>query len=403
MILLLLCSGRIFSQEAPLAGGGRISSVEISGLKKTKPYIARYPLEKFIGQDGETLDLNEVEAAVRNTGVLEPVAVELAGDGNGGLILQIRVREKWSIFPFPLISFNSGERNFGLFLGDTNAFGLRDQAFAGGAYGSGGWMAMAFYNYTPDRAGGLGWSAGFMYSRQERKDTDRRQRSYRRYTADTLRVFPALNYSLADHFSGRMGISFTGITVQKAPLRAPDDAMVLGFSPGLSVRDSHWDGRLLSEQSASLEYTFNLGLQGSSFHTVKFRGVYEKSLVPGFRLSLRSGVVWTSSSNSLFEFNPKECQVDILPPEFSARQGWGFSGGFEKYLVEFRFGTISALGSWQVIYSQGPVSGDELDQGPSAGVRFYLSRLALPAFGAGIAYNMNSGFFQFAFSLGIGF
>ncbi|MDR2072185.1 MAG: hypothetical protein LBP60_01955 [Spirochaetaceae bacterium] len=403
LLLLFLCIPAAFSQEPPFPGEGLISSIEIRGLTKTKPHVARYPFEKFIGLKAETLDLNEVEAAVRDTGILEPVAVELAADGNGGLILQITVREKWSLIPFPLVYLDSGARNFGLFLVDTNAFGLRDQAVVGGAYGSGGWTAMALYNYTPDRAGGLGWNAGFAYSRQERKDTDRDQQVYRRYTADTLQVFPALHYSFKDHFFGKMGISFTGITLQKASSKAPGDAMILGFSPGLSVRYSHWDGYLLSEQTASLEYTFNLNLRGSSFHTAEFQGIYEKSLSPGFRLNLRTAMVWTSSSDPLFESNPKKSQVDVLPRTFSARQYWGFSGGFEKYLVKFRFGTVSALGTWQVVYSQGPISDGEFDHGPAGGVRFYLSRLALPAIGAGIAYNMSSGIFQFTFSLGMGF
>jgi hypothetical protein len=388
------------AQESP-PPGGQISSIEINGLKKTKLPVARYPLEKFIGRDAETLDLNEVEAVIRDMGILEPEAVELADDGGGGRILRIRVREKWSLIPFPVISLGSGEMSFGLFVLDTNAFGLRDQAAAGGLYSPSGWMVMGMYNYTPDRSGGLGWSAGGIYNRWEREDVDRHDRVYRRYTTDTLRVFPGLRYSFTDHLSGKFGVSFTTITVQEKVLKAPDNAMVLGFSPGLSLRYSHWDGFLLSEQSASLEYTFNAGLRGPSFHTVELGGRYEKSLLPGFRLNLQTGAAWTDSSDPLFEQNPKG--ADILPRNFSARYYGSFSGGLEKYLVKFRFGTISLLGSWQIVYSHGPVLGEGVDHGPSGGLRFYLSRLAVPALGIGAAYNINSGLFQFAFNLGMGF
>jgi outer membrane protein assembly factor BamA len=399
LALLLGCLSPLVAQE------GVITSIEITGLKRTKPHIARYPLETFLGRDAASLDLNEVEAAVRDTGILEPSLVELAA-GEDGTILRVTVEEKWSIFPFPMASFGSGGTSFGLFLIDSNAFGLRDQAAIGGMYGSAGWMTAAMYNNTPDREGRLGWNTAFMYSRQEREDTNRNEKVLRRYTADTLNLSLGVYYPFTGHFTASAGISFTNVSPENdsSALSISDErARLLGFSPGISLRYSDWDGYLLSQQSLSLEYTYNLGISGSSFHTVKFRGVYEKSLIPGFRLNLNTGAVWKPGAGLLFEDGPQQAQVDILPRRFSALHYAGFSAGLEKYLVKFRFGTLTALASWQGVFSHGPLSGDEFDHGPSGGVRFYLSRLAIPALGAGMAYNINSGLSQFTFSLGMSF
>jgi outer membrane protein assembly factor BamA len=399
LLLGILCLFPLAAQE------NVITSIEIIGLKRTKPHIARYPLETFLGRDVASLDLNEVEAAVRDTGILEPSLVELAA-GEDGTVLRVTVEEKWSILPFPMASFGSGGTSFGLFLLDTNAFGLRDQMAVGGMYGSAGWMAAAMYNNTPDRTGRPGWNTAFMYNRQEKEDMDRDEKVLRRYTADTLYLSLGLYYPFTGHFTGSAGISFSNVSPKNnsSAFNNPDEeARLLGFSPGIALRYSNWDGYLLSEQSLSLKYTYALGISGSSFHIVELQAAYEKSLVPGFRLNLNTGAVWKPGAGPLFEDGPRQAKVDILPGQFSALHYMGFSAGLEKYLVKIRFGTLTVLAAWQGVFSQGPLSGYEFDHGPSGGVRFYLSRLAIPALGAGIAYNMNSGLSQFTFSLGMSF
>jgi hypothetical protein len=95
--------------------------------------------------------------------------------------------------------------------------------------------------------------------------------------------------------------------------------------------------------------------------------------------------------------------VSILPRDFSARHYAGFSAGLEKHIYKAAWGTLSVQGSWQGVFSDGPVSGFEFNHGPALGVLFYLSRVAIPAIGGGAAYNMKSGLFQAAFSVGMAF
>ncbi|MDR0447819.1 MAG: hypothetical protein LBH07_04040 [Treponema sp.] len=385
-------------------------------MKRTKPHIARYPLEQFLGREGKSLDKNEVLAVVKDTGVLEPVEVELIEEEEG-LILCVTVEEKWAIFPIPLVIGGSGGTNFGIFFADTNAFGLRDQAALGGMYGSSGIFAMAVYRHTPARRRLPGWNSFFMYGRREQEDLDRDERIHRLYTIDQLRLSLGLFYPFSGHITGSAAFSFTDISPKENPkknidaINTPENGVrILGFTPGLSLRYSSWDGFLLSQKSLSLDYSYNAALVefAPSFHQVDFRGIYEQSLVPGLRFILRSGAVVKSGfsggpMDSFFEEGPQKAQVDILPRKFSALHYAGFSTGFEKSLFNVKWGTFSVLGSWQCVFSRGPISGDEFDQGPSGGFRFYLRRLALPALGANLAYNMYSGLYQFVFSLGMEF
>ena len=419
-IVLFLVSGvtPLSSQEAAGAGAsstisGTITSIEITGLKRTRPHAARYPLEKFLGREGATLDLNEVMAAVKDTRILEPHEVELI-ETEEGLTLHLTVEEKWSIFPVPMVMAGSGDYSFSIFLADTNALGLMDIAAAGGTYGSSGWMGMFMYRHTPNRKGPPGWNTFFMYSRRERKDLDRDERMYRRYTADQLRVSTGLNYPFTGFFSAYTNLSFTDISLKKTDntFNPPGEGVrLLGFSPGLLFQHSLWDGYLLSQRNANASYSYNLALKGPSYHQMELRFVYEQPMIPGFRVNLRGGASWKSQirtgtdpgGNPLFEEGPNKAQVDILPRRFSALRYAGISAGLEKYIFKSRWGTLSIFGSWQCVTSYGPIAGLEFDHGPSGGIRFYLSRLALPAMGAGVAHNIISGRMQFAFSMGMEF
>jgi len=381
----------------------KITSIEITGLKRTKPHVAQYPLEIFLGRDGSTLDLDEVKAVVVETGNLEPKTIELI-ETEEGMVLHVTVNEKWTIFPFPFFMATSGETNFGLFLTDFNFLGLRDQAALGGMYGTSRWMAMAMYNHTPDRKGRPGWSTFFSYNRGDQTDTDREEVVHRRYSSVRIRSAIGLQYPLTDFLSGGASISYTGISLyeNEKDFNPPEnDAVHVGFSPRLSLQSkSDWDGIFLSRQILSLEYGFYYGISGSSYHQAGISGVFERSVIPGFRFYARSGAVWKSTENPLFEDGPSRAQVDILPRNFSARNYAGFSAGFEKSIFTIRWGTLSILSSWQFAFSQGSIPGLEFDNGPSGGLRFYLSRLALPAMGFTFAYNMNTRLYQFAINAG---
>ena len=403
---LMLGISQLYSQEETSTETAReITGLEVIGLKRTKDHIARYPLERFIGRQADSLDTNEVTAVVKDTGILEPAGVELI-ETEEGVILRVTVQEKWTIIPFPLAMVSSGGNTFGLFLLDTNAFGLRDQAALGGMYGSTGWLAMALYNHTPNRRGQFGWNSSFMYSRREQEDQDRDEKIHRRYTTDQLRFSFGLYYPFTNHLTVFGAASFSKITLKdnNKTFNPPEDgAMLLGLIPGISLRYSDWDGFLLSQQSLSLEYHYNFAISGSPYQQTEMKAIFEKSIIPGFRLALKSGSVWTSGSDPKYEEGPHAAQVDILPRSFSAKHYAGLSAGLEKHLFKTKMGTLSVLSSWQCVFSHGPISGDEFDNGPSGGIRFYLTRIALPAMGITAAYNMNSGLVQFGFNLGMEF
>ena len=408
-VLLLFTLVFMVSNTLPLYSQ-EIISIEITGLKRTKQYIANYPLEKFLGRDGTTLDLNEVEAAVRDTGILEPAKIELIQTDNG-MILHVEMAEKWTIIPYPVLSVVPGAYNMGLYIIDSNFLGIRDQAAIGGTFGTPGWMVMAMYGHTPNKRGLPGWNTNFLFNHGNRVDQDRDLVVHRYYFVDQLRFSFGMQHALTNFLAGGASVSFTYISINDDPrtFNPPDSGGIfLGFSTALATRTSSWDGYLLSQRSLSVDYGYNHGIRGPSYHQMGYTAIYDRSLIPGFRLSLRSGGIRRSAANlvsevdPLFEIGPARSQVSILPGGFTAGNYLGLSAGLEKHIFRIPWGTLSIIAAWQLVYSQGLISGRQFSNGPFGEIRFYMSRIAVPALGFGIAYNMNSGRLQFGLNMSTG-
>jgi hypothetical protein len=400
LFFLLGAGVPIFSQSENV-----ITAVRITGLKRTKPRTAEEPLRRFIGRDAADIDTDQVKAVVLDQGILEPISVAVEDNAEGtGKTLVIETREKWAIFPIPVFFAGSGGISAGLALFDANAFGLNHKAAVTGMYRSGGWLAVAMYTIPPAGPRHFGWNANVFFSEGERRNGSANDETLRRFSTRSIAAGLSPQYQISNVLNAVFHISYTNITLLDAenPIREPDSgARFIQFSPELSIRRSDWDGYLLSEESASLKYNFILDIASPLWHFLSFKSVYEKSIIPGFRASIRVGGLYKPDAPLLLESGPNESGVNIFPGSFSARHYAGLSLGLEKYLYRFSFGAISLIGAWQMAYSNGPILGNRFDYGVMGSLRFYMSRLAIPAVGFGVAYNIPADYFQFSFSIGM--
>jgi hypothetical protein len=381
-------------------------AARVDGLKRTRPRVAQAALRKFIGQDAERIDLNDVRAAILDTGILEPLEVEIL-ETEGGSLIRAEVQDKWSIFPIPIFFIGSGEFQAGAAFYDANSLGLNHKTALMGMYQQEGWMVYGMYAAPPGGKGLPGWSLSGAFSRSRREDQDQKQEeTLRRFNLDSLSAAASLNYRFTDTLGASLRFGYAGRFLRETeePLRAPEkDAQGLRMGAELSLRKTSWDGYFLSEKSASLAYAWFLGLGSPSFHSLSFDGTLQHSVFPGFRTDLRGSLAYDPGAGVLFESGPGRARVNILPRSFSARHYAGLSLGLEKYLCKFSFGTLSLLAAWQTAYSYGSILEGQFDQGPAAAVSLYLSKLAIPALGGGLAYNLTREKFQFYFSIGMSF
>jgi hypothetical protein len=402
--------GRIAAQRVTRqkeSNAGKILGISFYGLKRTKIRIAEQPLKKYLGRLASEVDLNEVRAAILTLGILEPVSLDFVEAPEGGFYLRAEVKEKWAILPLPMVFYSSsGELTAGAAFLDANAFGINEKFGAGGIYRTNGWIAVAFYDHASGREWVPGWNCFGMYSQELRIDTDQAEAQIRRFALDALSIRWGLNYRLSELFQTGLSLAYRDVALREPDSypTAPDSgARVISIVPDISIRRNRWDGYLLSEQEASIRYAAGIGLDGRAFHSVSLTGTYEQSLVPGFRVIGKTGLRYDPEAPLLFESSPASAQVDILPQTYRARHYAGASLGLEKYLFKTALGTLSVHASYQTAYSQNTYAGNEFDHGAAGGIRFYMSKLAVPALGIIGAYNAAKNHALFSFSLGASF
>ncbi|MDR0539686.1 MAG: hypothetical protein LBG74_04190 [Spirochaetaceae bacterium] len=388
----------VFSQPEDV-----ITSIRITGLKRTKHHTAEEPLRRFAGQEASSIDADKVKAAIIDQGILEPLSVAIEEEASSKTLV-VEVREKWTLFAIPIFFAGSNGISGGVAVFDANAFGLNHKIAASGMYQSEGWLAMAMYAALPGSPRHFGWGGSVFVSEGERRDSGPSNETLRRFNIRSIAARFSPQYQISNSLNAAFPVSYTNIALldTASPRRAPDSgAQFVQFGPEFSVRSTSWDGYLLSEKSAQMEYHLVLEIDSRLWHSLSFKGIYEKAIVPGFRMSFRGGALYSPDVPPFLENGPSESGVNILPNSFSARHYAGLSLGLEKYICRFSFGTISILGAWQMVYSNGPILENRFDYGATGSLRFYMSRLAIPAVGLGIAYNIPEAYFQFSFSIGM--
>jgi outer membrane protein assembly factor BamA len=253
-VFLMIAAG-LFSQE------NIITAVSVSGLKRTKSYIIKRPLQKFIGRDAESIDINEVIAILQSATIVEPLAVEIENNQEGnGKTLAVTVREKWSVFPIPFFSINSSGWGIGGAFMDTNAFGIKDNMMLMGSYGTNGWMANIMYIHSPASVGSFGWNLMGMFLFQDKESVDQKDEEIlRRFNSMTINPSIGLSYKLTDLITPSISVGYKNVMLRDtdSPVNAPENGVqAMSITPGIGILHNTWDGYFLNEKSASLKYNY---------------------------------------------------------------------------------------------------------------------------------------------------
>jgi hypothetical protein len=290
---------------------------------------------------------------------------------------------------------------------DTNAFGIMDLINLGGGYGSDSWTVNLMYIRSPKAVGDFGFMFMGMFTNQETENTDQTGN-------DVLQRFNSLNISPAGSVSYSvtelMNISFNFsyqyimLTEKDNQINAPlNDIHAFGLSPRIGLRKTSWDGYLVSEKSTSLGFNYRFVIGDDDTQSVIFNAVYNHPIIPGFLITSKAGMLYSSSSSSPFFESTLGSTVNILSSKYSVLNYMAASVGLEKYLFKFSFGTVSIAAAYQLAYSDGKVLHNQIDHGPVATLQMYFSKLAIPGIGLGAAYNVDKNNFQFAANIGMAF
>jgi hypothetical protein len=410
-VLLCVAVTGLCPQEVsgPIQEENKITAISITGLKKTKPHIIETPLQKLIGANAGTIDINEVFAAVKSTGVLEPLSVDILDNQKGnGKTLAVTVQEKGAIFPVPLISVHSNGWSAGGAMVNSNAFGRKDVVMVMGMAGTGDLTASVMYANTPDGIGKFGWNVMDFFSIKENETTDQTgEQTLRRYSSMSINPAIGLSYAMSEHIAPSLSLSYRYIQLRDTenPVNAPENgARGIILSSNISIHYNTWDGYFLNEKSVSLRYNYTLVINEDDVQSASLNALFTHSVIPGFRFVAKGGMTFSTPSTSpFFVLSPSSIGINILSGTYSANRFAGGSLSLEKHLFTLKFGSIALSAAYQAVYSHGDVLKHQFDHGAAAMAQVYFSGLTLPAMGLGWTYNVDKDSWQFAFNMGLTF
>ena len=387
---------------------GIITRIEVSGLRRTQDSVVQALLRSYRGEVAGRVDPNAVAARLLETGIFEDIQVTLRPDrGDGDYTLVVAVREKWTIIPVPIFAASSDGITAGAALIDANALGLNHKLFLLGLWISDGWLSGIAYSTGSESSHKIGLSTSLFYSRQERKLVDPEDRDLRRFSADDLSTEVGLGIPLSGPLRLSVGLGFRDLSVSSAtePTTAAfpqgESGRYLNPKVGVSARSSRWDGVFLSENTGTLRYTYHGALQGQTYQDVALGFQVQVAPLPGLRFGLRGTELYGFDVPLALEIPAAEAGISILPSNYHAATLSAGAFTAEGRLFSFRWGVISALVGYQGAFTQGLLTGPRWDQGPTAGLRLYVARVAIPAIDVGVAYNLSTALFRATFGVGM--
>ncbi len=126
-------------------GDRRIAAIRIEGLERTRPVVVQQWIDCDVGQPLLSCDLPSMRERLYRLGIFS--AVDIAFDERpAGVEIVVRLKEKWTLYPVPMLWYTPGTELAGLVLVEANLLGYNKGLAVGGVYSNRGWYTLAGYN-----------------------------------------------------------------------------------------------------------------------------------------------------------------------------------------------------------------------------------------------------------------
>jgi hypothetical protein len=400
VLLAVLAAG-----PADCPPGTPVHSVRVDGLRRTRRVVVDQFVRARAGEPLGAFDAEKTRSALLSLGIFSDVQVRVACAA-GGAEIALVIDEKWTLYPIPTIVYWRETQILGLVLAESNAFGFNKGWAAGGVYTNRGWYALAAYSdpniaFT-DAYGKLSAYYGDGQLRSSLPDG----RVIEEVQLARLDLQYALGYTILPHFSPTLtGALRRGDVSPHGPLPLRPFASGSVVSQGLDLVYSTLRVRDYFDEGLRLTIEYQHGFQISGDDVSYDQVTSDNSLTVG---------LWPGH-NAQLEIS---AAVARLPPIFERRLG-GLDGSrtlpasliaadayanvsarYQFPIFRHRHGILTGLTLLEGgAYSQG---GEPTRPyaGPGLGLRINLTNIAIPAFGADLAWNPISNTAQVSIAIG---
>lgn len=383
-----------------------IAAIRVEGLRRTRASVVEQWIDCAVGTPLSRCDLRAIHERIRRLAIFSQIDVALQKTPNGAEIV-IRLEEKWTLYPVPMLWYSPRTQLAGLILVEANLLGYNKGLGIGAVYSNRGWYTLAGYN-DPNIGFTNAWATLHAFLGSGIVENDARDASVEQSFDMTRFDFEsALGWTFWDRLSPAwtsvVRVARVGATHVAGGEPATDGTVgIQGFYLVYSdrrYRELYDEGLRLS---AEVQHAFPLDRTTPAYDDVSFDGkwarpaplrgffdvrahafvgplpiVFEERLggLPGSRTLPGGGLVAADRYGSL----SVEWQVPF----------WTLSFGTASALVFGEVGRYARNEQPAVTYG-----------GPGAGLRFFLKRIAIPAVGVDVGYETGSRLVQFSVSVG---
>ncbi len=401
LVLFLVILTSVAAQD-----GRVLQEIRIEGLRRTDETVVLDIIDLQRGDPVDESTIRTVERELQKSDLFASVAVSATprpAPGNASEVdLRITLEEKWTLVPVPFFSTGGDGVNGGLILIESNLFGRNKQLISAAFGGTDG--ARGFFVYADPSVSGGPWSAS-VSAAGGRSDVEALRPDgevIRRFTTDDRRVGLGIGYGITStlRIRSRLSVSTSSITDFRGGTddRSPEDGWylepeisldydgtrpvdVLMMGPEASVGGSV----LTPEEGWRVRGDLSWGVPVFGTHRARIVGSGGYGAMPVLNETL-------ISDRDAFR---------TLPYQATYADRWaGGSVIYDLPVVSTDWGAFVLSHYWEAGAFDSDALDGQLYYGPGGGFRVYIRRVAIPALGLDVAYNMVNPAWVFSFTVG---
>jgi outer membrane protein assembly factor BamA len=345
---------------------------------------------------------SELEKDLRRLGLFDRVTVrpDPADVQGESTVVEVELRERWTLVPIPFFTTGSGGSSGGLFVIENNLLGYNKRLITGGSYGDAGFNGLLVYADPAILGSPFLGSLSLSLGRSEEEAVSLADEPIARWEAGYTRGQLRLGYAFTEDISLSTSLAYQQerfVADRRAP-GAGEREKAIYHGGTLSV--SRRDPQRYFDAGYSLEVEASYQIDTSTEREWWVATQLSRNILLFRDHRLRYALRAEESERRLWRttrLGGRETQRTIDRQSVPTERF--ISGGVTYELPVYRpdWGTLTLLG----FYEGGILAEAEHYHGPGAGFRLYLSRVTLPAVGFDLTYRGTEDLWLFSFSIGM--
>ena len=383
-------------------GAYPLQSISFDGLKRTKEEVVRNLIPLHIGQEVDGTAVEQARQALEKSGLFSTIEIGVSEDqANKRSMLTVLLKEKWTLIPIPFLAVNDSGVRRGLFLLESNLLGYGKFLMTAAYGGADGLNSLIIYS-DPALAGSR-WTGSIVGNigvddSHIRLADGTTVRSYdSRFQQVTMKLGYHLTHSWLmegrlrwrrweiENFTG--GIDTTpipsGMYVEPELMISFDETTPLGpLSIGtLSSLTARYNSLEHGWEASAM---IDVGIPIAQRHRIRLllsAGYGEMSIPAQRQISAQDG-------------------FRTLPYKGVTADEWASIAAYaDIHAIHGSWGSLVLSHYWELgTWCTESIRGQPF-YGPGAGLRLFMRKIAVPAMGVDLAYNIADPSWIFSFTI----